>query len=451
MPGRTRKDRPVATPTVVCAALPSRSRDRRDFLPVWVTAAVTSTDVRIDASRVNRRLQELSAIGRDPRGGMSRFSFTPAHAQACLLVAGWMREAGLEPTIDGAGNLTGLTPGRGSALSAGSHLDTVPMGGIYDGALGVVGAVECAQTLRDTGVSLRRPYAALAFADEEGHSFGIGCLTSRAVVGELVDEQMRTIRDRDGRTLAERVAAWDCPLPRRDPPRLAAYLELHIEQGPRLHAEGLDAAAATAIAGISRTTATFVGQANHGGTTPMAMRRDALWGAATLVLDVRRLALASDGTTVATVGKVDVDPGATNVVPGAASVRVEVRSGEEARLARLRADVETAAKTAAGAFGLSVTIDPWDSLPPQPLDDAIRALALEHAARRGLRAISMPSWAGHDAKILAPYLPAGLIFVPSRDGISHSPAEFTGPAQIGAGVQMLMDTLTAVDAGLPPA
>jgi len=412
---------------------------------------VASSDVRINGDRVSRRLQELSTIGRDPRGGMSRFSFTPAHAQACLLVAGWLREAGLDPAIDGAGNLAGLGPGRGAALCAGSHLDTVPMGGIYDGALGVVGAVECAHALRDAGASLRRPYAALAFADEEGHSFGIGCLTSRALVGELPDEQMRTIRDREGRTLAERAAAWDCPLPHRDPPRLAAYLELHIEQGPRLHAEGLDAAAATAIAGISRTTATFIGQANHGGTTPMAMRRDALWGAATLVLDVRRLALASAGATVATVGKIDVEPGATNVVPGAARVRVEVRSGEDARLARLRADVEAAAHAAARAFGLSVTVDPWDSLPPQPLDDGIRTLALAHAARRGLHAISMPSWAGHDAKILAPHVPAGLIFVPSRDGISHSPAEFTSPAQIAAGVQVLMDTLVAIDAASPAA
>jgi hydantoinase/carbamoylase family amidase len=408
-------------------------------------------DIRIDADRVTRRLEALSAIGRDARGGMSRFSFTPAHAQACLLVAGWMQEAGLQPAVDGAGNLIGVGPGRGAAISAGSHLDTVPMGGMYDGALGVVGAVECAQALRDAGAALRRPYAALAFADEEGHTFGIGCLTSRAVVGELSEERMRAIRDRDGRTLAERAAAWDCPLPRRAAPALAAYLELHIEQGPRLHAEGLDAAAATAIAGISRTTVTFTGQANHAGTTPMTMRRDALWGAATLVLDVRRLALDSDGATVATVGRIDVDPGATNVVPGAARVRVEVRSGEEARLARLRADVEAAAERAAAAFALQARVDPWDTLPPQPLDDTIHALALRHAARRGLRAVSMPSWAGHDAKILAPHLPAGLLFVPSRDGISHSPAEFTPPAQIAAGVQWLMDTLTALDAALPRA
>jgi N-carbamoyl-L-amino-acid hydrolase len=407
------------------------------------------SDVRIDGDRVVRRLQDLSAIGRDPRGGMSRFSFTPAHAQACVMVGGWLREAGVDPAIDGAGNLIGVTPGRGPAISAGSHIDTVPMGGIYDGALGVVGAVECAQALKDAGVALRRPYAVLAFADEEGHSFGIGCLTSRAVVGELGDDQMRAIHDRGGRTLAERAASWDCPLPRRAAPPLAAYLELHIEQGPRLQAEGLDAAAVTAIAGISRTTVTFSGQANHAGTTPMATRHDALWGGATLVLDIRGLALASAGAAVATVGKIEVEPGATNVIPGIARVRVECRSGEESRLVGLRADVEAAAKTAARAHGLTVTIDPWDSLPPQPLDDAIRAFVLAHAARRGLRAIAMPSWAGHDAKILAPHLPVGMIFVPSRDGISHSPDEFSSPEDIASGVQVLMDTIMAIDAASP--
>lgn len=407
------------------------------------------SDVRVDGARVVRRLQELSAIGRDPRGGMSRFSFTPAHAQACALVGGWLREAGLDPAIDRAGNLIGVTSGRGPAISAGSHLDTVPMGGIYDGALGVVGAVECAQALKDAGVGLRRPYAVLAFADEEGHSFGIGCLTSRAVVGELGDDQMRAIHDREGRTLAERAASWDCPLPRRAAPPLAAYLELHIEQGPRLQAERLDAAAVTAIAGISRTSVTFSGQANHAGTTPMAMRHDALWGAATLVLDIRRLALASAGAAVATVGKIDVEPGATNVVPGIARVRVEVRSGEEARLDSLRADVEAAAKTAARAFGLTVAIAPWDSLPPQPLDDGIRAFVLAHASRRGLQAVAMPSWAGHDAKILAPHLQVGMIFIPSRDGISHSPDEFSSPEHIAGGVQILMDTVMAIDAASP--
>jgi hydantoinase/carbamoylase family amidase len=376
---------------------------------------------------------------------MSRFSYTPDHTEACMLVAGWMREAGLDPFLDRVGNLIGLGPGEGPAVAAGSHLDTVPMGGRFDGALGVVGAVECAQALRDAGVNLRGPFAALAFADEEGNTFGIGCLTSRALVGELTAERTHQIHDREGRTLAERIATWECPLLRRDPPALEAYLELHIEQGPRLDAEGLDIAAATAIAGITRTTVTFEGRANHAGTTPMQRREDALWGASAFVLEVRRIALAAEGDAVGTVGRIDVEPGSTNVVPGMARTRVEVRAGNEPRLVEIRTAVEDAARAQARAYGLRVTIDPWDHLTAVPLDAGIQGMVLESAGRRGLRAISMPSWAGHDAKILAPLLPVGLIFVPSKNGVSHAPDEFTDPAHLAAGVQILLDAVCLLD------
>jgi N-carbamoyl-L-amino-acid hydrolase len=406
-------------------------------------------DVAINAGRVNRRLDQLAAVGRDPRGGMSRFAFTPAHAEACALVAGWMREAGLDPFLDRAGNLIGVGPGNAPGLAAGSHLDTVPMGGRFDGALGVVGAIECAQALRDAGLNLRRPFVALAFADEEGNTFGTGCLTSRSLTGELPDERMRTIRDHEGRTLAERIAAWDCPLPRRQVPALpaflTAYLELHIEQGPRLHAEGADAAAVTAIAGISRTTVIFTGRANHGGTTPMPMRRDALWGASALVLEVRRLALASDGAAVGTVGRIEAEPGSTNVIPGVAQVRVEIRSGDEERLVRLRAEVEHAAMMLAHEYRLEVRFDPWDHMSAVPLDARIQAMTLDAARHQGVRAISMPSWAGHDAKNLAPHIPVGMIFVPSRDGISHAPDEFTDPTHLALGTQILLDVVLRLD------
>ncbi|MGH2375277.1 MAG: Zn-dependent hydrolase [bacterium] len=405
-----------------------------------------TTSPTINATRLVERLDRLATIGRDPRGGMSRFSYTPSHTEACLLVAGWMREAGLEPFLDRVGNLAGVGNSAGPALAAGSHLDTVPMGGRLDGALGVVAAVECAQALREAGAPLRHPMAALAFADEEGNSFGIGCLTSRALIGELPEERTHEIHDRDGVRMAQRIAGWSCPLPHREPPRLAAYIELHIEQGPRLEAEGLDAAAASAIAGISRTTITFRGRANHAGTTPMSMRRDALWGAGALVLEVRRLALASAGQAVATVGRIEAEPGSTNVIPGIARVRVEIRSGEESRLTELREAVEAAARRFAGEFGLSAIVDPWDHMGAEPLDERISALALEAATARGLRAISMPSWAGHDAKILAPHVPSGLLFVPSKGGISHAPDEDTDPAHLAAGAQLLLDVLLKVDA-----
>lgn len=409
---------------------------------------VKTAEPRVDAARLERRLGELAKIGRDARGGLSRFAFTPAHAEACLLVADWMRAAGLRPFLDPAGNLTGLDRDDAPAIAAGSHLDTVPMGGRLDGALGVVAAVECAQAIREHGVRLRHPLAVLAFADEEGNTFGVGCLTSRALVGDLSPNRMAAIRDAEGRSLADRVAAWACPLPRGEPARVAAFVELHIEQGPRLDAEGLDLAAATAIAGISRTTVTFIGAANHAGTTPMAMRRDALWGASALVLEVRRLALATAGEAVGTVGRVEAEPGSTNVVPGKALVRVELRSGRETLLETLRAGVEAAARRLAADYGLEAIVDPWDHAPAVPLHPGLHAIALEAAASRGLRAISMPSWAGHDAKVLAPHVPTALLFVPSVGGISHAPDEHTAPSHLAAGAQVLLDVLCRLDDNL---
>lgn len=407
-----------------------------------MTAAAAA---RVSADRLLERLDALAAIGRDPRGGLSRFAYTPEHAEACTLVARWMETAGLTPFLDHAGNLLGVQPGAGPVLAAGSHLDTVPMGGRLDGALGVVGAIECAQALRDAGAVLRHRFAAIAFADEEGHTFGVGCLTSRALIGELTPDRMQAIRHRDGRSLLDCVGTWCCDIPRGDPPALAAYLELHIEQGPRLEAEGVDIAAATGIAGISRTTVTFIGQANHGGTTPMTMRRDALWGASSLVLEVRRLALESRGEAVGTVGRLDVEPGGANVIPGLARVRVELRSGDERRLAMLRQAVEAAAERIAREHDLQAAADPWDHMPAQPLDPHVTAALHDAATARGLRVIRMPSWAGHDAKILAPRVPAGLLFVPSRRGISHAPDEDTAPADLVGGTQVLLDAVCLLD------
>jgi N-carbamoyl-L-amino-acid hydrolase len=411
-------------------------------------AVVNAAAVPVNGTRLMARLDALSAIGRDPRGGLSRFAFTAEHAEACELVATWMREAGLDPFVDRAGNLVGLGPGSGRPIAAGSHLDTVPMGGRLDGALGVVAAVECAQALRDAGATLSHRYAALGFADEEGNTFGIGCLTSRALVGDLPTERMRSILHRDGRSLADCVAEWHCALPAREAPAPSAYLELHIEQGPRLDAETMDLAAATVIAGISRTTVTFEGQANHAGTTPMAMRRDALWGASALVLEVRRLALESHGEAVATVGRLDVEPGGSNVVPGLARLRVELRSGDEHRLSALRTVVEAAARRIAQEYGLGATVADWDQMSVQPLDERVTAAIVDAAEARGVRFLRMPSWAGHDAKILAPHLPAGLLFVPSIGGVSHAPGEDTAPRHLAAGAQVLLDAVRLLDARL---
>ena len=393
----------------------------------------------INAARLRRRLEELAQIGRTPEGGVTRLSYRPEHAAAVRLAAEWMRQAGAPAGVDAWGNLHGVVPGAEAALApvaAGSHLDTVPNGGIFDGALGVVAAIEAAQALRDAGIRLARPLLLLALAEEEGTSFGVGCLGSLGVVGRAPAPD--SIHDRDGVTAAALLRSFDpgvvqAPLS----PPMAAYLELHIEQGPVLAANGAPLAAVEAIVGIERAVFTFRGQANHAGTTPMDARRDALWGAAELVAQVRALARETEGRAVATVGRLTVAPGATNVVPGAAEMTVEIRSADTPTLEALRTAVEQAGRTSAGRYELGLEMTAWRAELPAPLDPGVRAAIVQAAGDLGWPIMTMPSWAGHDAKILSTRVPAGMIFVPSDRGISHSPEEHTSWEDAARGAQVL--------------
>ena len=409
----------------------------------------------VDGARLWSRLQrlaELGAVGAEQGGGIVRPAYGSAHADAVALVALWMREAGLELGLDATGNLIGVWPGREPGLPAialGSHLDTVPHGGAFDGALGVLAGLEAAQSLAERGERLRRPLAVLGFADEEGNNFGIGVLSAQLWCGEIPPERYPTIVDREGRGLDAALAAFEVPgVPRVARPLLAAYLEAHVEQGPVLEAEGRPAAAVEAIVGISRTTAAFVGQANHAGTTPMHLRRDALWGAAELALAVRDLARASDGRAVATVGVFEVRPGATNVIPGAATLRIELRAPEEARLAHLRAEVERLAAEAAARHGLALALDPWHLAAPAAMDPLVLRATQEALVDAGLPPFTMPSWAGHDAKVLAAHVPVGMLFVPSVGGISHAPDEYTRPEDCAHAAALLLHAARRVDAAL---
>lgn len=393
----------------------------------------------VDVTRLRRRLEELAQIGRTPEGGVTRLSYRAEHAAAVRLAAAWMDEAGAAAGVDAWGNLHGVVPGVDGAMppvAAGSHLDTVPNGGIFDGALGVVAAIEAAQALRDAGTRLARPLLLLGFAEEEGTSFGVGCLGSLGLVGRAPAPE--TIHDHECVTVAALLRAFDPGVPRRPlGAEMAAYLELHIEQGPVLASRGAPLAAVEAIVGIARASFTFRGQANHAGTTPMEVRRDALWGAADLVARVRALARDTGGRAVATVGRLTVSPGATNVIPGAAEMTVEVRSAEVPLLAALRAAVEEAGRTCAERYELRLEIGEWRAEPPAPLDPGVRAAIVASAGDLGWPIASMPSWAGHDAKILRARAPAGMIFVPSERGISHSPEEHTSWEDAARGAQVL--------------
>ncbi len=394
-------------------------------------------------------MEQLGSIGREAAGGLTRLPFSPAHVEAVRVVAQMMREAGLEPGVDEFGNLIGQRADQGGpALLTGSHLDTVPEGGMFDGGLGVIAAVEAVQALQDAGRRLRHSLAVTAFADEEGHAFGVGTLSSRMLVGEIARARFSTLRDATGRSLDEYLGTRAHGLPlARVPEGVAAYLELHVEQGPVLEQLGRSVAAVESITGILRTTVVFDGRAAHAGTTPMHARADALVGAADLVLAVRDLALQREGRAVGTVGRASVRPGATNVIPGRVELSVELRSPNDRDLDALRATLEQRAHVIARQHGLTVTVGTWDLSPPVAMDPGICEAVLRALETCGQPRLALPSWAGHDAGVLARYIPAGMIFVVSTAGLSHSPREHTPWDAAATGAQVLLETLLILDGG----
>lgn len=412
--------------------------------------------VRLD--RLRSRLQTLSTIGADPSGvaagGVSRFPYSEAHAQAVRTAADWMREAGLQPGCDPYGNLVGLSPGsvEWPAIILASHLDTVPHGGMFDGALGVLAGVEVAQALHEAGQQLRHPLAVVGFADEEGYIFSLGALASRCLVGDIPQDRFHSLRGRDGRTLAEALAEFAPGLPRATvPAKAGAYLELHVEQGPVLAQMGRRVAVVTTITGIARTRVVIEGQAAHAGSTPMASRRDALVGSADAILAVEALAKAAGPLTVGTVGTLQVRPGASDMIPGQVEFKIEFRTPDGERLRQLSADAEAEIRRIAARYGLACSVEAWDLRDPVPLDPGIQQVIATTIANAGHESYSMPSGGGHDAMVLARYVPSGMILVPSVGGVSHSPREWTEWEDAALGAEVLLRTVLLLDERERPA
>jgi allantoate deiminase len=379
-------------------------------------------------------LEELARIGAD-EGGVSRFAWTPELASANEWLVERLRQLGLDAEVDPAGNVIGRwDEGEGSAVLLGSHLDTVPRGGRYDGALGVLAALEVVRTLKQEDAVLGRPLWVVSFNDEEGGRFQTGMLGSRAFVGDLDLEDWR------GRGVADamREAGFDFErLPgARAIERVGAYLELHIEQGPVLEQERVDLGVVTAIAGLLGFRVLLTGAPNHAGTTPMAARRDALAGAARVVLALRDEARVRDDMT-ANVGILAVQPGGFNVIPGVAEFTVDVRAGEPDAYERVENFARETFERVAREEQLGLEVAVTHRKPPVPLDRELQALLETAAAEEGATARRMPSGAGHDAMVLGKHIPAGMLFVPSRAGVSHSPDEFTSAPQCELGARVL--------------
>jgi hydantoinase/carbamoylase family amidase len=386
-------------------------------------------------------LEEAARIGADG-GGVSRFAWTPELAQANEWLVRRLQELGLETEIDAAGNVLGRwEEGEGSAVLVGSHLDTVPRGGRYDGALGVLAALDVVRTLKREGASLRRPFWVVSFNDEEGSRFQTGMLGSRVFIGDLDPEDWRR------RGVADAMASGGFDFERlgeaKAVDRVGAYLELHIEQGPVLEQEGLDLGIVTGIAGLLGFRLRLTGEANHAGTTPMASRRDALAGAARIVVELRDEA-RSRGDMTANVGILTVAPGGFNVIPGTAEFTIDARAGDADAFARAEKFVRDTVERVAAEEQLELDVTETHRKPPTPLDPELQELLAEAAAAEGATARSMPSGAGHDAMILAKHVPAAMLFVPSRAGISHSPDEYTPPEQCELGARVLARAVRAL-------
>lgn len=403
--------------------------------------------IDVNGERLNRHLAELSRFGANPSGGVTRLAYSEANREALATATQWMREARLEPAVDYSGNLIGRRAGRDRALKPigfGSHIDSVPEGGNYDGNVGSMAAIEVAHTLAERGVALRHPIEVAIWSNEEGGLYG-----SRAVSGQLESAELdqssrsgKTIRDGiiflggDPARLAE---------VRRRPGDITAYLEMHIEQGGILHATRTDVGIVEGIVGIGHWDVSVTGFANHAGTTPMDQRRDALLAAARFVDAVERIVRSVPGRQVGTVGRIQAWPGAPNVIPGRVACSLELRDLDESKIESLFERIRDEATRIGGATGTSFEFTQTLRNVPAPTDPRIRAMIGDAARERSLSARLMPSGAGHDAQSMAVLGPVGMIFVPSVDGISHSPKEFSRPEDIVNGANVLLDVVQRID------
>jgi hydantoinase/carbamoylase family amidase len=402
------------------------------------------------AGRVHARIAELATFNDDPAaGGITREIYTPTYGRALDRVIAWMREAGLEARLDAVGNLYGSWAGSDAdapRVLTGSHVDTTLNAGAYDGVLGVLGAIEAVEQLRAAGFTPTRTIEVIAWAGEEPR-FGTGCVGSRCAAGELARADLDRLADRDGVTMAAalREAGFDPDALADtvvDPKTVHALVELHIEQAIVLETHGEPIGIVEAIAAPHDFRLVFEGAATHAGATPMALRHDALVGAAEAVVAIERIARASSsGTTVGTVGVVRALPGAINVVPGTVTLDVDVRDSDEPAREAVVAAIADAARAIGAERKLEVSVQEIVTDTPVACSPAVIDASVAATEALGLPFRRMTSGAYHDAMIMGRRVPVGMIFVPSRGGVSHHPDEYTAPEELDRGVAVLAGTL----------
>jgi len=403
-------------------------------------------DLRVDPTRLRADIEALSRIGRSAEGALTRHAFSADYEAARAWLKARMEAAGITPRDDAAGNTIGrVGPASGSCVMAGSHIDTVPDGGPLDGALGVLSALEVARVLAEPGLALPRAFECVAFVEEEGRYSD--CMGSKALTGQIEVGEVEAARDPDGNCLADAMGAAGFDpgalgAARRPDGDVAAYLELHIEQGPVLETMGLPIGVVQAIVGINHTSVTFHGEPDHAGTTPMDLRKDAFTGAAEYASRARQMVL-EEGTerrARITFGIVDLLPQAANIVPYQVHLTQEIRDISDAVIAKLVANGEVIAREVAAAHRLDVDYDWLSSNKAARMSEEVQAIIRDAAAGLGLVSHDMPSGAGHDAQVLANVAPAGMIFVPSEGGRSHRRDEWTDWPLLENGANVLLQS-----------
>ncbi len=404
-----------------------------------------SLGLRIDIDRLIDRLAALAEIGAiEGTEGCARLALTDEDKAGRDLVVGWMRDLDLDVTVDAIGNVVGVMAGAvdGPPVMCGSHIDTVRTGGRYDGNLGVLAGLEVIETLRTAGITPPRPLAVGFFTDEEGARFPPDMLGSLVYVGAMSVEEAHGIESIDGEILGaelERIGyLGPAPLPGGVP---HAFVELHVEQGPVLEAEGITIGAVTGVQGISWTEVEVTGESNHAGTTPMTLRKDPGVVAFQTATFVRELALELGAPQVGTVGRIELHPNLINVVPASATFTIDIRHTDNDVLLEAERRVDEFLRAASAAEGVTVETRSLARFDPVVFDDRVVDLVAATAEAQGLSVKRMPSGAGHDAQMLARVCPTGMVFVPSVDGISHNPAEHTEPADLEAGANVLLHVM----------
>ena len=408
----------------------------------------TPSSIKVNEKRIESRILDLAKFGRDSTGKGYRVAFTKGDVAGRAWFMELMKKAGLDVSIDYAGNIIGKRKGKNPSLKPiafGSHLDMVPDGGNYDGALGSIGALEVIETLNEKNLVTEHPLEVLIFSNEEGGTIG-----SMAMAGHLTTDGLKQV-SQSGLTMAEGIRAIggkpeSIASYSRKPGDIQAFLELHIEQGGILEKENIQIGVVEGIVGIVHWEVTVNGFANHAGTTPMTMRKDALLAASKFIVAVNEVINSVDGNQVGTVGKIAAYPGAYNVVPGKVVLGLEIRDLSSQKVETLFQAIEKKAAAIAAASGTTISfVRQANESKPALTDKGLQQKIAASAKALGYSTKFMQSGAGHDAQEIALIAPVAMIFIPSVNGISHSPKEFSKPVDMANGTNVLLQTILALD------